>query len=256
MRTWLLIPLVALCSLPARADRAFPWTWTSATLTKGSTDAQLWLSMRAGRRTPFDLLEVRGWVSAGVLSRVDVHFGLEADFLLLRREQKDLDGRLSALVRYRFLDPDVLGIALLARGGVGVASAVLEGRLVLDRTFGDVLIAANSSYERTVFWDRRDAVDTRLEQDLAIRLQVSPEVSAGFEARARTALKSGQYQGTAFYVGPTLSVSTKFVWLSVGAVAQIASDKAEGDRGDGLPVIYRDDERFHLRLVVAAPTAK
>lgn len=253
VRTWLLGVLLA---STAWADRPFPWTWTSSTQAKGTTDAQLWASVRTGRLTPFDAFELRGWVSAGLLRQVDLHFGVETDVVLRRREDKTFDGRLSALARYRFLDPDVLGLALLVRAAVGLEAGVLETRLVIDRVFGTVLLAANGAFERTVFYDRRDAIDTRFEGNLALRLQVTPDVSAGFEGRARTALKTGEYQGTAFYVGPTLAVSTKWVWLSVGAVAQIASDKAEGDRFNGQPVIFRDDERFGVRLVVAAPTAR
>ena len=108
VRTFL---VVALLSSTAFAERVFPFTWTSATQTKATTDAELWLTMRTGRLTPFDQLEVRGWVSAGVARNVDVHFGLETDFLLRRREQKELDGRISALARYRFFEPDeVLGV--------------------------------------------------------------------------------------------------------------------------------------------------
>lgn len=252
VRTWLFF-LVLLAST-ARADRPFPWTWTSSTLARGTTDAQLWTTVRTGRVTPYDLLEVRGWVNAGLLRQVDLHFGLETDVLLQRRENKSFDGRLSVLARYRFLDPDLLGVALLVRAGVGLEAGVLESRLVLDREFGTVLLAANGAFERTVFYDRRDAIDTRFEANLGLRLQVTPDVAAGFEGRARTGLKAGEYQGTAFFVGPTLAISTKWVWLSLGAVAQIASDKAEGDRFNGQPIIFRDDERFGGRLVVAAPT--
>lgn len=258
VRTWYLGSVLSvLAATSAMADRAFPYTWTSTTQANKTTDAELWVSVRSGRPTPYDLLEVRGWASAGVSKRVDVHFGLEAEVLMLRREQRTFDGRVSALARYRLFDPDdVLGVALLARAGFGVASAVLEGRLVLDRKLGDVWLALNSSYERTVFWDRREAIDTRLEHSFAARLLVTPEVSAGFEVRGRQAFLSGAYQGTALYVGPTLSISTKWVWFSVGAVAQVGADKIQADRGNGEHVIFRDDERFSLRLIVGAPTAK
>ncbi|MBL8921486.1 MAG: hypothetical protein JNJ54_21680 [Myxococcaceae bacterium] len=254
VRVWVLFSV--LVASVAWAERPFPWTWTSSTQARGTTDVELWTTVRTGRPTPYDLLEVRGWVSAGLLRQVDLHFGLETDVLLMRRENKAFEGRLSGLARYRFLDPDVLGIALLVRAGVGLEAGVLESRLVLDRVFGTLLLAANGAFERTVFYDRRDAIDTRFEASLALRLQVSPAVTAGFEGRSRTGLKSGEYQGTAIYLGPTLSISTKWVWLSVGAVAQVAADKAEGDRFNGQPIIFRDDERFGVRLVVAAPTAR
>jgi hypothetical protein len=244
-----------LLSTTARAERPFPFTWTSATQPMGTSAPQLWLTLRSGRTTPFDLLEARGWVALAAARNVDVHLGLEADVVLRRREQKELDGRVSAQVRYRLLEPnDILGLAILARAGVGVASTQLEARLVLDRVVGDVLLAANSAFERTIFWDRRDAIETRLDHSLALRLTVTSDVTAGLELRARQAFRSADYQGTAFYVGPTLSVSTQAFWLSVGAMAQVASHKAAGDRGDGQPIIFRDDERFVIRVVVAAPT--
>lgn len=248
----LLVPVSAMAG-----ERAFPWTWSSATQAPKTSDVQLWLGVRSGRPTPFEQVELRGWASVGVTSRVDLHLGVEADGALRRRDQKALDVRGSALVRYRFFEPnEVLGVALLARAAFGVAGAVLEGRLVLDRVLGDVLLALNSSYERTVFWDARADLDTRFEHSLGLKLQVTPQVSAGVEVRARQALLAGAYQGTAFYAGPTLTVSTKWVWFSVGAVAQVASDKAEGDRGNGERVIFRDDERFGVRLVVGAPTVR
>ena len=258
MKTWLPgVVVLALSATSARADRPFPYTWTSTTQANQTTDAALWVSVRSGRPTQYDRLEVRGWASAGVSKRVDVHFGVEADVAFGRRDRKSFDGRVSALARYRLFDPDdVLGVALLGRAGFGVEGAVLEARLVLDRKLGDVLLALNSSYERTVFWDRRDAIDTRLEHSFGVRLMVTPDVGAGFEVRGRQAFLSGAYQGSALYVGPTLSISTKWVWFSFGAVAQVGSDKVEGDRGNGQSIIFRDDERFSVRLIVGAPTAK
>ncbi len=249
--------IVAVLSVPtvAHAERPFPFTWTSSTETKGTASPQLWLTIRSGRQTPFELLEARAWVGLGVARNVDVHLGLDTDVLLRRREDKQLDGRLSAQARYRLLEPtDVVGLALIARAGVGVAATQLEARLVLDRVLGDVLLAANSAFERTIFWDRRDDIETRLEHSFALRLAVTSDVSAGLELRARQAWRSADYQGTGVYVGPTLSVRTKVAWVSIGAVAQVASHKAEGDRGNGQPIIFRDDERFVLRLVVGAPT--
>lgn len=247
-------PFVAallLVASAAWADRPFPWTWTTSTQPTRTNDVELWLSGRSGRLTPYDVVELRGYVSSGPVKRVDVHFGVETELILQRREQKALDGRIAAIARYRFLDPtDVIGLALMARGAFGVASAVMEGRLVLDRVLGDVLLAASSSFERTVFWDRRDAIETRLEHSAAMSLRITPDVTAGVEVRARQALASGAYQGTAFYGGPTLSVVTRWAWFSVGAVVQFASNKAEGDKGNGQALIFRDDERFGLRLVV------
>lgn len=255
VRLWLLLALLP-CSALA-GERAFPWTWGSATQMAGTTDAQVWLGLRSGRPTPFERLELRGWASLGVNSRVDLHVGVELDGTLLRGEGKSIDGRASALVRYRLFEPnEVLGVALLARAGFGVSGAVLEARLVLDRVIGDVLLALNSSFERTVYWDARAAIDTRFEHSVGLRLAITKDVAAGLEVRARQALLAGEYQGTAFSAGPTLSISTSWAWFSLGLVAQVASDKAEGDRFNGERIIFRDDERFGVRLIVGAPVAR
>ncbi len=250
----LLLAVALVLSTTTWADRPFPWTWASSTQPTHTNDVELWISSRHARLTPFDSLELRGFVSLAPVKRVDVHLGLETELAVRRFEDKTLDGRVSAIARYRFFDAtEVLGFALMARAAFGAQSAVMEGRVVLDRVLGDVLLALNSSFERTVFWDRRDAIETRLEHSFGTRLAVTPDVSAGFELRARQALKSGEYQGTAFHFGPTLTISTKLAWFSLGVVVQVASHKAEGDKGNGERLIFRDDERFGLRLVVGTP---
>ncbi len=247
--------LAIITASTSSAQRAFPFTWDSATQAKGTSDVQLWLSSRSGRLTPFTRTEGRGWVNSGLTGRVDLFYGLELDGQFGARDTKDLDGRISTLIRYRLFEPnEVLGVALLARAGFGAAASVLEARLVLDRRIGTVLLAVNSSFERTIFWDRRDAIETRLEHNAAVRFMVTPEVSAGLEVRARQALQAGAYQGTGVYAGPSVTVTTRWVWFSVGATVQVLSDKAAGDKGNGERLIFRDDERFSLRLVMGLPT--
>ena len=48
--------------------------------------------------------------------------------------------------------------------------------------------------------------------------------------------------------------STKAVCSSIGPVAQTMLDKAAGDKGICQPIIFRDDERFGLRVVVGEVT--
>jgi hypothetical protein len=252
-----LASVALLLAANAWADRPFPFTWTSPTQPKQTSAVEVWVTARSGRPVQYDLLEGRAWVGLGVARNADLHLGLEADATLRRREQKELDGRLVALARYRFLEPtEVVGLALIGRFGLGVASSVFEARVVIDRVVGDTVLALNSSFERTIDWQRREQIDTRLDHSIGIGLRIAPDLVAGFEGRARQGIKNGQYQGTAVYTGPTLTWRTTWFSVSLGLLAQIASHKVQGDRGNGESLIFRDDERFAIRIAFSLPTAQ
>jgi len=63
-----------------------------------------------------------------------------------------------------------------------------------------------------------------------------------------------EYQGTALYVGPALTLTNPAFWVTIGGYAQVAADKANADRSLVEPNELRDNERFVLRLVFGANT--
>jgi len=114
-------------------------------------------------------------------------------------------------------------------------------------------LSMDFDFQRT---DKRDGVDTRLEESFAVKFALSPNAGFALELRAKSSWQRREYQGTAAYAGPALTWTHPAFWVTLGAYAQVAADKAQADRPLAEPQELRDNERFVLRLAFGAVTRK
>lgn len=237
------------------AERAFPVTWDSTTLGEKQQELTVWLTPRLLRQnsltSPFTRIEARAAFSWGLTSWLE---GSVAGDVVMDDEGlkgQAVDAKLTTWWRASPLKAkDWLGISVLLRGSLGFAGADAEARLVLDKRLGDVWIALNSAVTRSFFFEG-GGVDLRLEQSLALGYVLQKAgVTLAAEGRARTAYLAGQYQGTAFYAGPSITLSQRRWWASLTVQAQVAADRHPDDKALTEPLELRDNERFVARLVV------
>lgn len=245
--------VLALCfALPVTAaPRDFSFTWTTRTAQAGQNGFEGWLTPRLVRADEtFARLESRlAWVAGvtrGLESQLSIDFDVESTLLTAV-----VDPKVSSLWRWTTWKPGApFSVGGLARvsGGPGVFE--VEARLLADVEVGRVLFSLNVAGARGAFWDGRTGIDTRLEESLGLRLAVSKTAFVGLEARARSAWQQREYQGTAVYLGPTLTFTNPRFWVSIGGGVQVASDKARADRDLPDPQELRDNERYVLRLAL------
>lgn len=237
------------------AERDFALTWTSATLSAGHHDLEAWVTPRLVRADDaFALTEARFVLTAGLSEWLETSAALELPFLS-SPTSSTVDPRVSSLWKFApWKAGGPLGFGGLARVSVGFDVLELEARLFVDKRLGRLLLAANASYERSFFRIPRTGVDTRLEESVGARFALGEHATFGLELRVKSSFRRLWYQGSAVYVGPTMSFRLAHTWVSVGALAQVAADKAKADRGNGEPAELRDNERFVLRLVVGSHT--
>jgi hypothetical protein len=249
--------LAALCAaLPASAgERAFAFTWDSSVLEAGKTDVEAWLTPRFGRPTNYVGVDGRVGVGQGLTSAVETQLFLDWTTIETGVDDRDIHAQLSSLWHWRLLGPEApVSAALVGRLSLGPQALDLELRGVLDRRFGPVLLALNASLARTASFVVDPSVNTRVEQDLAVRYLVGDGLAVGLETRAREGWATAGFQGTAFYAGPTFTWATGRLYFALGFQAQVAAYKAKADRGNGDPATLRDDERFAGRFVVGLKT--
>lgn len=244
--------LVLAAAVPAlAAPRDFPVTWTTRTNEAAQSELEAWVTPRLGRTEDYARVDARLAWSVGVTRTVESQLSLDLDW-----ERPDdvrgatLDPRVSNTWRWttwRLGSP--VGVGALSRVTLGLDRAEVEARLLLDATLGRTLFAANASAARSLFFGPGDGrIDTRLEGSAGVRYAVSKTVTFGLEARVRSAYREALFQGLAVYVGPTLTATGPGFWVALGASAQVASDKAAADKGNGEHAELRDNERFFFRV--------
>lgn len=247
----------ALVSLPcaAAAPRDFPFTWTSKTLTAGRSSVEGWVTPRFGKvdETYFRVDYRLSW-NHGVTKNVESQLSVDLDWLSSERPQR-LDPKVSSLWRWTtWREGSPFAVGGLGRVSVGLGLFEMEARLFADLRIDRVLFALNASASRALFWGSRDEIDTRLEESFALKFALSNHASVGLEVRAKSSWAKREYQGTALFVGPTLSFTHQYFWVTFGGYAQVAADKANADRALAEPNELRDNERFMLRLAFGENT--
>jgi hypothetical protein len=252
----LLVPAGALAAAPPAVDAArdLPFTWSTQTLAPGGKALEAWLTPRIARADPQQLFtDLRALYTTGLLPSLDTQLSLDVS-IASNQSSSSADARVSSLWRWApFKSDGPVGFGVLGRASLGVDAAELELRALIDKRLGRVLLAANGSVSRELFWSGRTGIDTRLEESAGARFAINETASFGLELRARSSFLLGAYQGTGFYVGPTLAFHFSRLWFSLGLEAQVGADKAPADRGNGEPLELRDNERVVGRLVVGRP---
>lgn len=246
----LAVPATALA-----AERDFAFTWTTHVLERRRDDLEVWVTPRLARVDPgYSLTDVRFTWTHGVVEDLESQVSLDTSFEN-DDESHSVDARVTALFHWapRRADGPV-GLGLLLRGSLGTDVFEAEARFIADKLLGGVLLALNASAAQSAYWAGRLGVTSRLEESLSVAYTVAPFARVGLEFRVKSSFSPGAYQGTAFYVGPSLAFRFKPVWFTLGAVAQVAAHQAEEDRGTSEPLTLRDDERFGLRLSFGLPT--
>lgn len=253
LRTQFLVVLVALPALAAPRD--FPFAWTNRTNAAGENGVEAWFTPRIERTTDFVQWDTRIAWTRGVTNSLESQLSLDFD-ITRTKVSETIDPRVSSLWRWAAWRGVEAPIQIGGQGKFSIAPdmAELEARFVFDVELGNVLFAFNAAGTRSIFWNGRTGIDTRLEENLALRYKFSNVASFGLEARGRSAWAARDYQGTAIYLGPVLTITATNFWVSLGGLAQIAAVKNEADKALAEPMTLRDNERFVLRIAFGAVT--
>ena len=117
---------------------------------------------------------------------------------------------------------DPLGVALIGEMGVGEDTLSFEAVLVLQKDFGNWVIAYNLAAETEITGVFRNEAENETEgtitNALGIAYNVSPTMRLGGELSAEsTYLNWSHYDGTVVYAGPVFSYfGQEHWWLAVG----------------------------------------
>lgn len=220
---------------PAQATtRHFNQTYESGVLNPGSAELEPWTTFRHGRAHSFTAYDLRLEYEVGVVPNLQTSLywnfsSVTQDDAGVRTTTTRLDS-VSSEWKYKLSDPvaDALGSAVYLEGTAGTDNAEVEAKLILDKRFGSLLVAANLVGDHE--WNWAAPGDTKreagFELDTAIGYFVTPSFIAGIEARSTSELEDAdELESSVIYAGPSIGFSTESWWTTLSFTPQIAALK-------------------------------
>jgi hypothetical protein len=252
----LLLAAVAAAPLGSASanERHFTYTYESAVLPAGGRELELWTTPRIGRRDGFFArFDQRMELEVGVTDRLLTAFYL--NFKSVTEEVADQElatsfefGGVSSEWKLKLMDPvaDAVGLGLYFEVTGSTNEFELEGKVILDKRIGNVLLAFDAVVEQE--WELETASETKselvLEADLGAAYFVLPSLSIGLEIRQHTELVNGEREHSALFAGPVIAYAQRDWWTAVTFMPQLGSF-GEG----GMSLDLHEHERFNARLL-------
>lgn len=255
------LALSGVVALPAAATtRSFVYAQESRVLAPGESQLRPWTTFRAGRSRYYSAIDGRLELEHGLAPALQLalywNFSTQTQDVVqdsltreLTRVTNSEFASASAELKYQLSDPtaDVLGSALYLETTLGPRENELDGKLIVDRSIGKWLLAANLNAELELE-PTRDADGSELETSfvlepvLAAAYSLPHGVSVGVELRAPLGL-AGDAESRTLFGGPVARISDRGFWAALGVQPQLAA--FSGQSADS-----RLDLRHHERLEV------
>ena len=254
-RAWSSVVVGVLLGVPlvARAnDRHFSYTSESAVLAPGEKELEVWTTYRNGRDTRYTRFDERLEFEIGLVPGLQTSFYLNVTAI-----GQDVNGELANSTevsvsnewKWRLLDSAVDGIGLALYGEItgSVEELELEGKLIVDKRIGNLLLAANFVAEHEwEFGIGQTEKDLHLDGFLGASWFFTPRFSLGVEAWNANIISHGTWEHSAFFLGPVASYTGDGWWVTLTVLPQLPAFKpSEG----GGKYVFTDYERFQARLL-------
>lgn len=255
LRAWSSAVVGVLLGVPlvARAnDRHFSYTYESAVLAPGEKELEVWTTYRNGRDTRYTRFDERLEFEIGLVPGLQTSFYLNVTAI-----GQNVNGELANSTevsvsnewKWRLLDSAVDGIGLALYGEItgSVDELELEGKIIVDKRIGNLLLAANFVAEHEwEFGIGQTEKDLHLDGFLGASWFFTPRFSLGIEAWNANIISQGTWEHSAFFLGPVASYTGDGWWVTLTIFPQMPAFKpSEG----GGTYVFTDYERFQARLL-------
>jgi hypothetical protein len=221
----------------ARAsERHFGFTYESSVLNPGIAEIEPWTTVRAGRADYYSETDARLGFDYGIAKNLQGalywNFSSVAEDRVIpgasqrtRLNDSELDS-FSLDLKYKLSDPvaDALGSALYLEGTFGPLLARVDGRVILDKQLGSLLLAANLGGTGSQHLELRSTSELTLTALASAGYFVTPTFVPGVEVRSENGVSS-KLDRSVLYLGPSVSVMTEGWWATLAVQPQITAFK-------------------------------
>jgi hypothetical protein len=242
-------------------ERHFGFTYESSVLNPGTAELEPWTTVRAGRADYYSETDARLAFDYGLAKNLQGafywNFSTIAEDLTVpgatqktRLNDTEFDS-FSLDLKYKLSDPvaDALGSALYLEGTLGPLVASVEGRVILDKQIGSVLLAANLVGVGTEHLELRSTSEVTLAAVASAGYFVTPTFVPSLEIRSENGV-SKQLDRSVLYLGPSVSLLTEGWWATLAIEPQITAFKGATSGHD---FELGQNERLQARLLFGFP---
>jgi len=233
-----LLAVMAACTVPANAsERRFTFVHEASTMPKGDWEYEQHVTWKTskGKDSSFNRIEFRHEIEYGLTDDLQIALYL-ADWRYQggRSVKQDrVEFRDSAIeLKYNLTDPttDWLGTALYGEFKMGDELIELEGKIIIQKNLGPVVLAYNATLEAEWEGPRYDDDKGLFEQTLGASYQFTPRYLAGVELLHEIEFDDWEETGdSAVYAGPNFSYRAKGWWVTVTQLFQLTDVDGEVD---------------------------
>ncbi len=212
----------------AQADaRRFAYVYETTTMPQGLAEYEQWITWKTDKESDdrYERLEFRQELEYGLTDRVQIALYF-ADWRYTRKSTgSDTQVRNSGIeVIANVVDPATssVGVALYGEVKVGAEKFALEGKLLLEKDLGGLLLGYNAIIEAE--WEDADWVRNKgvIEQTAGLSWQASPRFLIGAELLHEVELPDwSEAEDALLYAGPSASLRKGKVWVTTAALWQL-----------------------------------
>ncbi|HEX2868189.1 MAG TPA: hypothetical protein VHO03_14180 [Ignavibacteriales bacterium] len=265
MKTYLLLFSMLCVLLISNTDtraneRRFTYIYESLVLTRGARELEIWNTYRANRGYYYRRLDQTIEFEFGLGSNLMSALYLNSSWRLQDENGAAPGGdaapsqevSIASEWKYKLLDrvADPVGLGLYGEATMGLNEFELEGKLIMDKEIGNLLVAFNGVVENE--WETEienglssTGKELNLEFNLGASYLAAGSFAMGVELRNTNTIKDGEVENSVLFAGPVLSYAGENWWAALTVMPQVTAFKGATDGRLSLD----DHEKIETRLL-------
>jgi len=241
-------------------DRVFARTYQTNVLPLGVKELEYWSTLRSGREHFYNALDQRLELELGLGKNLQTAFYLNLktkSFSVINGIEKTTETGFSNEWKYKMSDPvaNKVGSALYAEIGFDGDEIELEGKVILDKKFGNNLVAFNGVIEYEIGYNVEDNVtstetETPFEFDFAYLHFLGSHAGIGLEVRNHNEVSEDEgWENSVWYAGPTFHFNGTNWFINLNVQPQLFNARKEEGSTENLEL--NAHEKIEARVLLS-----
>lgn len=256
---YLIFLFLLLSQLSFSQDRVFTHTYQTNVLPLGVKELEYWSTLRSGRKEFYNAVDQRFEFELGLGKKFQTAFYFNvssssaSDGISIVSETET---GFSNEWKFKLTDPvaNKIGSALYAEIGFNGKEIEFEGKIILDKKFGNNLVAFNGVGEYEIEFEIEDGetvaeVETPFELDFAYMHFLGSHTGIGLEVRNHNEVSEDEgWENSVWYAGPTLHFNGSNWFLNVSIMPQLFNARKETGSTENLELNYHEKVQARVLL--------